>query len=152
MILVAAIENHRDTEIDNLCKKYLQRLEKIHPVKLELLPAARSRNPAEQKVKESESIAKLCKTHDQLFLCDERGKNYHSLEFAQSLEKNLAQSRGKIIFAIGGAYGFTPELLQLHPKIRLSDFTFPHHIARLVLIEQLYRAFSIMQGSAYHHE
>ena len=152
LIIVAAIENHKDTEIDLLCKKYLQRIEKIHPIKLELIAAARNKDSVVQKEKESAAIEKLCKPHDQLFLCDERGKNYRSLEFAQTIEKDMANSRGKLIFAIGGAYGFTDELLRKYPKIRLSDFTFPHHLARLVLVEQLYRALSIMKGSGYHHE
>jgi len=152
LIVIAAIENHKDSEIDLLCKKYLQRLEKMHPVKLELIPAARAKDKLQQKEKESAAIEKLCKPNDQLFLCDEHGKNHHSLEFAQMLEKELSHSRGRIIIAIGGAYGFTEDILIKYRKIRLSDFTFPHHIARLVLVEQIYRAFSIMHGSAYHHE
>lgn len=152
MIVIAAIENHKDAEIDALCKKYLQRLDKMHPVKLELIAAARVKDPQQQKEKESAAILKLCKKNDTLILCDERGKNYHSLEFAQYIEREISHSRGNLIFAIGGAYGFTPELLSQHLKLRLSDFTFPHHLARLVLTEQIYRALSIIRGTGYHHE
>lgn len=151
MIIIAAIENHRDSEIDLLCKKYLQRMEKMHPVKLELIPAAKVKDPIQQKEKESASIAKICKKNDLLILCDERGKNYHSLEFAQFMEKEMNLSRGNLIFAIGGAYGFTKEILDANLKMRLSDLTFPHHLARLVLVEQVYRGLSIIRGTGYHH-
>lgn len=152
MIIVAAIENHKENEIDILCKKYLQRIEKFYPIKLELLPAAKTKDPLQQKEKESLTISKLCRKNDILVLCDEHGKNYRSLEFAQYLEKEMSTLRGNLIFAIGGAYGFSDELRSTHVKIRLSDLTFPHHLARLVLVEQLYRAFSIIKGAAYHHE
>lgn len=127
-------------------------MEKMHPVKLELIPAARVKDPQQQKEKESEALLKKLKKNDTLILCDERGKNYRSLEFAQFIERELSTLRGSLVFAIGGAYGFTPELLSSHIKIRLSDFTFPHHLARLVLTEQVYRALSIVRGTGYHHE
>jgi 23S rRNA (pseudouridine1915-N3)-methyltransferase len=151
MILVVAVENHKNEEIDILCNDYLKRLQKFHPVKLELIPAARVKDPFQQKEKESAAIDKLLKPQDELILCDEQGKNYHSLEFTQTLEQRLSNARGRIILAIGGAYGFSEALLKKHIKIRLSDFTLPHHIARLVLIEQIYRSFTIIKGTAYHH-
>lgn len=150
-IIIVCIENHKDPEIDMLCRKYLQRLEKMHPVRLELLPAARIKDPAAQKVKESEAIEKLCRPNDKLILCDERGKTFTSEKFARFLEKELSHSRGNLILAIGGSYGFTPEMLSKYNSIRISDFTLPHHMARLVLIEQVYRGFTITKGTAYHH-
>lgn len=152
MILIAAIENHKNPEIDALCNDYVKRCSPMHAVKLELLPAARTPDPEAQKVKESETLLKLMKPGDTLILCDERGKTFSSRAFATHLEKTLAQSRGKIIIAIGGAYGFTDELRNQYPSIRLSDFVFPHHLARLVLTEQIYRALNILKGTGYHHD
>jgi len=57
-----------------------------------------------------------------------------------------------LVFAIGGAYGFTEEAKKNHPSIKLSKFVFPHHLARLVLIEQIYRGLSIQRNSPYHHD
>ncbi|MBL7813309.1 MAG: 23S rRNA (pseudouridine(1915)-N(3))-methyltransferase RlmH [Bacteroidetes bacterium] len=150
-LLILAIENHRDNEIDILCEKFIKRMQGNMSASLELLPAARVKIPEEQKIKESETILKYCKPGDQLILCDERGKTFTSKEFATYIDNSLSQSRGRLIFAIGGAYGFTEDLLKSNLSIRLSDFTFPHHLARLVLCEQLYRAFTILKGTGYHH-
>jgi len=151
-LLVACIENHKDPEIERLCAKYIQRIEKLHPMKLELIPAARVKDAQQQKEKETASIQKLLKPGDELILCDERGQTFNSMAFAKFLDKEFSISRGRLILAIGGAYGFTDEALQRYRKIKLSDFTFPHHLARLVLVEQLYRGLSILKGSPYHHE
>lgn len=124
----------------------------MHSVKLELLPAARTPDPEVQKSKETETLLKLMKPGDTLILCDERGKTFSSRGFATYIEKTLSQSRGKIIFAIGGAYGFTDKIRNQYPSIRLSDFVFPHQLARLVLTEQIYRALNILKGTGYHHD
>lgn len=152
MILIAAIENHKNADIDALCADYVKRCGPMHSVKLELLPAARTPDPEAQKVKESETVLKLMKPGDTLILCDERGKAFTSRGFSTYIEKTLSQSRGKIIFAIGGAYGFTEEVRQQYPCIKLSDLVFPHHLARLVLTEQIYRALNITKGTGYHHD
>ena len=152
MILIAAIENHKNAEIDALCADYVKRCGPMHSVKLELLPAARTPDPEAQKAKESETVLKLMKPGDTLILCDERGKAFTSRGFSTYIEKTLSQSRGKIIFAIGGAYGFTEEVRQQYPCIKLNEFVFPHHLARLVLTEQIYRALNITKGTGYHHD
>ena len=151
MLTILAIENQKDEHIQKRCERYVQRMSGPFKLNIELLPSARVKIPQQQKEKESAAIAKAVKPGDTLILCDEGGKNYHTLAFAQLIEKELSVSRGRLIFAIGGAYGFTEELLQKHVKIRLSDFTLPHQLARLVLTEQLYRASEIIKGSDYHH-
>lgn len=151
MILVLTIENHKDPLISQLCEKYIQRISGPYKLQIELLPAARVKEPELQKEKESETIIKATKPGDIVILCDEQGKNMHTLEFSQMLNKELSTARGRIVFCIGGAYGFTEELLKKHIKIRLSDMTLPHQLARLVLVEQIYRAFEINEGSGYHH-
>lgn len=150
-ILILAIENHKEKEIDLLCDKFLKRMQGNMVAKIELLPAARVKDPEMQKQKETQAVLKFCKPGDKLFLCDELGQTLTSLAFAKLIEKELSTSRGRLIFAIGGSYGFTKEVLQSYPKIRLSDFTLPHHLARLVLSEQLYRAYAILNGTGYHH-
>ena len=152
MILIAAIENHKNAEIDALCADYVKRCGPMHSVKLELLPAARTPDPEAQKAKESETLLKLMKPGDTLILCDERGKAFTSRGFSTYIEKTLSQSRCKIIFAIGGAYGFTEEVRKQYPCIKLSEFVFPHQLARLVLTEQIYRALNITKGTGYHHD
>lgn len=152
MIVVAAIENHKNPEIDFLCADYLKRCAPMHTVKIALLPAARTPDPEIQKIKESETLRKFMKAGDTLILCDERGKSFTSKGFAHYLDKTLSQSRGKIVIAIGGAYGFTETLRNEYPSIRLSDWIFPHHLARVVMTEQIYRALTILKGTGYHHD
>jgi len=151
LIQIVAVENHKNPAIDSLCQEYIKRLQTIHPVSIQLLAAAKVPDPQQQKIKETESVLKLVKPGDTLILCDERGKTTTSPAFSKWLETQLSQSRGKIIFAIGGAYGFTEQAIAQYPGIKLSDWVFPHHIARLVLIEQIYRAFQIQRGTGYHH-
>ena len=88
MILIAAIENHKNSEIDALCNDYVKRCAPMHAVKLELLPAARTPDPETQKAKESETLLKMMKPGDTLILCDERGKTFSSRAFATPPRKN----------------------------------------------------------------
>lgn len=150
-LILAAIENHRDADIDALCNKYLQRLTGPWKTELLLLPAARVKDPETQKKTETATLLKILKPGDTLILCDERGKTQDSPAFANMIIKQLSDIRGRLIFAIGGAYGFTPEALKQYPSIRLSDLTFPHHLARLIMAEQIYRAMCIDKGTRYHH-
>ena len=150
-ILIAAIENQRDKEISALCDTYIKRLGPLIITKLELLPGSKLKDPAQQQLKETESLLKLAKPGDKLILCDEKGQSFTSEKFAEFISKELANSRGRLIFAIGGSYGFNREVLPAHTSIRLSDFTFPHQLARLVLCEQIYRAANIIKGTGYHH-
>ena len=86
-------------------------------------------------------------------LLDEKGKQLNSVRFAQDLQELMNQSHKQIIFVVGGPYGFSEEIYQrANRKISLSEMTFTHQMVRLFLIEQLYRAFSILQGKPYHHE
>lgn len=151
-IVIAAIENHKDQEIDSLCKKYLQRLNGPYKTELILLPAARTKDPQQQKLIETETLLKQVKPNDSLFLCDERGIQPDSMAFANLIRNELSNLRGRLIFGIGGSYGFTAEALKSYKTIRLSNLTFPHQLARLVLSEQIYRSFSIDRGTGYHHE
>ena len=150
-ILIAAIENHKDSGIDELCEKYLQRLTGPWKTTLQRLPAARVKEPEKQKQIETETLQKIIKPEDVVLLCDENGKSLNSTQFSTLIQGKLDTLRGRLIIGIGGSYGFMPDFMKTHNCIRLSDMTLPHHLARLLLCEQLYRAMSIQKGSAYHH-
>lgn len=151
-LVLYVIENKEDKNIDALCQKYLKRIKGFHKITLEKLPAAKVKDPQMQKEKESETIESKLRLGDVLILCDENGKAFSSKEFSVFLEKQFSQLRGRVVFAIGGAYGFTDELKKKYSCITLSKFVFPHHLARLVLVEQIYRAISIQRNMPYHHE
>lgn len=105
------------------------------------------------KQKEGELILKETKTSDDLILLDEHGREFRSLEFADLLSAKLSNSSRDIVFVIGGAYGFSPEVYsRADSRISLSKMTYSHQLVRTIFAEQLYRAFTIMKGEPYHHE
>ena len=87
-----------------------------------------------------------------VILLDERGKEYRSVEFADQLQKLMSAGRD-IVFVVGGPYGFSPEVYtRANAQISLSKMTFSHQMVRLVFVEQIYRAMTILRGEPYHHE
>jgi 23S rRNA (pseudouridine1915-N3)-methyltransferase len=105
------------------------------------------------KAKEWETIEKYLSPQDYLIVLDERGKTMNSLQFAEFLNLTLSHVSSKTIFLIGGAYGFDPKAYQrAQQKISLSNLTFSHQLARIVLLEQIYRGFSILNNEPYHNE
>lgn len=151
-IRILAIERQKNKAIDSLCQDYLERIKHLIPVTLQLLPSAKIEDPEKQKIQETASLIKNLRESDTVIICDENGKTYTSIAFSKFIEKQLVHLRGDLVFIIGGAYGFDQTQLKNYPHaLRLSEFVFPHHLARLVLIEQIYRAFSIIKNTGYHH-
>lgn len=150
-IVLAFIENHKNPAIDGLCEEYEKKTKGIFSFKRKKLAGAKGSNPKKQQEEETKKITGLKKTGDILILCDERGKSFDSVELSKYFEKYLMQTSGDIILAIGGAYGFTQEALHKNYTWKLSDLVFPHHIARLLVCEQLYRCQQINKGTGYHH-
>jgi len=105
------------------------------------------------KEKEGELILKQLSPSDTLILLDEHGREFRSLEFADYIQKQLSSGARNLVFAIGGAYGFSEAVYsRAQGKISLSKMTFSHQMVRTVFAEQLYRAFTILKGEPYHHE
>ena len=105
------------------------------------------------KTAEGKLILKNLRDSDELVLLDEHGKELRSIEFASMLERRMTTDSIDLVFAIGGAYGFSPEVYQrANSKISLSKMTFSHQMVRTIFAEQLYRAFTIIRGESYHHE
>jgi 23S rRNA (pseudouridine1915-N3)-methyltransferase len=106
----------------------------------------------ERSSREGERVLQRLQQRDYLILLDEKGKEYSSSQFAQFLEKELLKSHKKLIFLIGGAFGFSDALLERADlKISLSKMTFSHQMVRLFLLEQLYRGFAILHNEPYHN-
>ena len=107
----------------------------------------------EQKLKEAQKIIESVGKDDYVVLLDEKGKEFRTVEFAEWLGNRLMMPNKRIMFVIGGPWGFPEELNKIADmKISLSKMTFPHQLVRLLFIEQLYRAFTIIKGEPYHHE
>lgn len=110
--------------------------------------------PAEaMKKKEAEILLSIIEPQQILYMLDERGKELTSLQLAGLLEEHQMLASRTLIFLIGGAYGLDESvLLKARKIISLSKLTFPHQLVRLIMAEQLYRAFSILNNEKYHHQ
>lgn len=101
---------------------------------------------------EGAAITKLIKAGDYVVLLDERGKETDTPRFAALLERQLQSGSKRLVFIIGGAYGVDASVHErADTTLRLSALVFPHMLVRLILVEQLYRAVSILDGGKYHH-
>jgi 23S rRNA (pseudouridine1915-N3)-methyltransferase len=100
-----------------------------------------------------EKLEKTLEKFDRVFLLDEKGKEHTSMEFSQFIEKQLNTGVKNIAFVVGGPFGFTQAVYALSDSsLALSKMTFPHDLVRVIFLEQLYRAFTILKNEKYHHE
>lgn len=134
---------------------YEKRLKHFVPFESRIIPdikGAKNMREAQIKQKEGEKILAKLEQGDFLMLLDERGKQFDSLAFSQKLEQQFQLSHKRIIYLIGGAYGFSDEVYaRANGRWSLSKLTFSHQMVRLFVLEQLYRAISIQRGLPYHH-
>ena len=130
---------------------YLDRLK--HYCKFSLIEIEAGKgNEAEIRKKEAASLLKRVGEKDFLVLLDEKGKELTSPGFAELMQHHQNISTKNIFFVIGGAYGFSEEIYKrANLKVALSKMTFPHQLVRILFLEQLYRAFTILKGEKYHH-
>jgi len=135
---------------------YLRQLNHYQPATFHILQLPKKEttpDPALLKAHEAELVLKRLQPAQQLIVLDERGKLLTSPQWAQQMQQYRNQSTRSLVFLIGGAFGVAASLQQKASQIwSLGPLVFPHQLVRLVLTEQLYRAFSILHGSPYHHE
>ena len=141
--------------LEGLINDYQKRLEHYLPFEVKVLPElknAKSLSFDQQKQLEGEMILKALSPTAYVMLLDEHGKEYRSIEFADWLQKIMTAGRD-ITFVVGGPYGFSPDVYgRANGKISLSQMTFSHQMVRLIFVEQIYRAMTILRGEPYHHE
>ena len=137
-------------------EEYVKRISRYISFDVKIIPDLKnSKNLSEKQIKELEGVAvlKQIDSSDYVVLLDDKGKSFTSKEMAIWLEQKQAQSIKKMVFVIGGAYGFSAdEYTRTNEKISLSKLTFSHQIVRPIFLEQLYRCFTIINGEPYHHE
>ena len=152
LILIGKTQNR---DFDNGIIDYIKRINHYMPLEVEVIPELKNtKNISEnqQKQKEGSLLLKRLQPSDTLVLLDEHGTEFRSLNFASWLQ-NKKNTVRRLVFAIGGPYGFDQEVYQRdNEKISLSRMTFSHQMVRLVFTEQLYRACTIINGEPYHHE
>lgn len=149
--------------IGKTSEKYLEagieifekRLKNYLPFSWTILPDVKLKTTDGTKLKQEEGKMLLAKIapDDYLVLLDERGQALSSVELSRWLERRLASSQRRLIFLIGGAFGFSPDVYaRANEQLTLSKMTFSHQMVRLFFLEQLYRAMTILKNEPYHNE
>lgn len=160
IISIITVGKKHEPEVASLIadfeKKILHLTARTIKIEWKFIPHSKAGNRPAEINEESKSIRdyanSICRPNDPIVLLDERGKELDSPGFATLIDRYQTSSIHRVVFIIGGAYGVN-ELVHERAAITLSlsKMVFPHQIARLILVEQIYRAFSIIQGGAYHH-
>jgi 23S rRNA (pseudouridine1915-N3)-methyltransferase len=139
-LTVLAVGKLRDPWIKEGCEEYARRV--------------RARLPLEiVEVKAAGELARRLPPRARIWALDERGKQLSSTELADALRRHMDAGEAGLAFLVGGADGLPAELVaSAHVRWSLGRLTLPHRLARLILLEQLYRALSIVRGEPYHRE
>jgi 23S rRNA (pseudouridine1915-N3)-methyltransferase len=145
-----------DKNISEIAELYTSRIRKYMAFEIITLPDLKNSGNMtiqEQKVKEGKKIIQSLNSDDYVILLDERGREFRTVDFSKWLEKIFMIPKKRIVFLIGGPWGFSDEVqARADFKISLSLMTFPHQLVRLLFLEQMYRVFTIIKGEPYHHD
>ena len=154
-IKLLAIGKTDNKELQALIAEYQKRLGRYIKFDFEIIPDiknAKNMSENQQKQKEGDLILSKINNSDNIILLDEKGKQHNSVEFSAVLQKYMNSGVKRLVFVIGGPYGFSSEIYaKPHGKLALSKMTFSHQMVRLFFVEQLYRAFTILKNEPYHH-
>lgn len=155
-ICLTVIGKMDDKTLSQLLDKYEKRIVHYIPFEKEIIEDVKnvkSLSENEQKVLEGNKILKSIQPGDYVILLDEKGTELTSRDFSQFIGKKMQTIAKRIVFVIGGPYGFSDEVyVRADEKLSLSKMTFTHEMVRLIFTEQLYRAMTILSGEPYHHE
>jgi 23S rRNA (pseudouridine1915-N3)-methyltransferase len=155
-IKLLAVGKTDDKNLQTLIENYQKRLSFYVKFDLEIIADiknAKNLSEAQQKEKEGELILSKISPTDELILLDENGKTFSSVGFSEYLQKKMNSGIKTLVFVIGGPYGFSDAVYQkANGKVSLSEMTFSHQMVRLFIVEQLYRAFTILRNEPYHHQ
>lgn len=144
-----------DKNFINSIDDYCSRIGHYMPFEIQVIPElknTKSLSQQTQKEMEGEQILKRLQQNETVVLLDEHGKEYRSIEFAAWMDKQCHTGRN-LTFIIGGPYGFSQAVYdRCDSKVSLSKMTFSHQMIRMLFVEQIYRACTILKGESYHHE
>ena len=136
-------------------EEYTKRVSRYCRFEIKTIPELRNTKSMSvdvQMQKEAESILPLIQGAQEVILLDEHGQEFNSVDFSKFIEKRMVAGQRDLFFVVGGPYGFSDKVKSAaNSKISLSKLTYSHQLVRLVFLEQLYRAFTIIKGEPYHH-
>lgn len=141
--------------VQELQDEYVSRIKKLLSFEVVEIDTKKWRNlpPEELKKKEAEAVIQILTPKDYIILLDERGKQFTSMEFSQKISERLNDSSKRLVFIVGGAFGFHFLLYKKsNEMLSFSKFTLTHQLIRIFFLEQFYRSLTIIKGIPYHHE
>jgi 23S rRNA (pseudouridine1915-N3)-methyltransferase len=146
-VVILSVGKQKDDSSDDLIRHFEIKLLRYVPLEWLFVPHDVT------KEKEGEKILSHLKKEDYVVLLDERGRDMKSEMLAELIENRMVDSVRRMVFIIGGAYGVSSTIEErANYTWKLSSLVFPHMLVRIILLEQLYRAFTIIKGEKYHHE
>ncbi len=153
--LLLAVGKTDDPYLARAIDDYLARASHYAPLELRIIPDirdVRSLTREQQCEREGRELLRQLQPGDYVVLLDEGGLEYTSADFAQWLQQKMSTLSRRLVFIIGGPYGFSPDVrAAAHARLSLSRMTFSHQMVRLIFVEQYYRALAILRGLPYHH-
>lgn len=154
-IKVWSIGKAHESYVKEGIEMFTGRIKHYFPIEWKIIPASgKTLNmsiDAVQKL-EGKALMEMLPKEDILIVLDEKGKFFNSEQLAQFIQKKANESTKNIVFLIGGAYGVSKMVIERAAlKLSLSAFVFPHQLVRLIMIEQIYRACTIIRNEKYHH-
>ena len=151
-VLILAVGRPRERALGSLAEDYLARIRPAGLVGVERTPDVPARSPEEAMAKEGQEVLRRIRPRDRMVLLREDGAEYDSPGFASFLAAEMERAGGRLLMVIGGPWGTSDAVkARADTGLSLSRMTFTHEMSFLFLAEQLYRAFSILQGTGYHH-
>lgn len=145
-----------DKRFEAITQEYIERIRHYIPFTVEVIPELKNTkglSQDEQKKREGELIQKNLQPGDYVVLLDEHGSERSSMDFASWMQKKMAAGPKRLVFIVGGPYGFSDAIHQKgNEEISLSRMTLSHQMIRMFFVEQIYRAMTILNGEPYHHE
>ena len=154
-ITVVLVGKTQSKELNTLMAEYQKRLKRYIQVDWIELPDYKNRGKVtseELKRIEGQSILSKVKSGDDLILFDEKGDELTSVGLSKFFKKKMNAGTRNLIFVVGGAYGFSDEVYaRSNGKLAISKLTFPHQLIRVLILEQIYRGYTIIKGEPYHH-
>lgn len=155
-VVLLVVGKTTDRHFEAGIAEYASRLSHYLQFSIEVIPelkSTRSMSQGEQKEREAIMIAKALQPSDHVVLLDEHGTERTSMEFAAWMQRKMAMGLRRLVFVVGGPYGFADSVHMLaKEKVSVSRMTFSHQMIRLIFVEQIYRAMTILNNEPYHHE
>ncbi len=150
-IEIWTIGKEHDPDLATAIEKYENRISHYAKLSWKIINPSKKKTEQTVRQEESDKIIQLMQSGSQYILLDERGQSWDNTKWSKTIENHAMSNPHALVYIIGGAHGVSSDLRKRATTVSISPLVMPHQIMRLILVEQLYRSFSILHGTGYHH-